>query len=218
MTDLRKAAEMVLEDFENLASHWSHYAANMDMKRIDFDAIANAKKSLKALRQALAQPDTDLQEAIKKGTKAWAGADPTKWVDELRGDDTKCKDHPDAPHSFDRNASLTEDRYVCECEYWEPPAQPEQEPVSYIHELEDGSFTTVWPRQSPEDKPLYTAPPNPSTDWEAVAADQAMTIAMLRLEKKEWVGLTDEERADCWSSSAVQSAINIEAKLKEKNT
>jgi hypothetical protein len=37
-------------------------------------------------------------------------------------------------------------------------------------------------------------------------------------EKREWVGLTDEERAQCWNSSAVQSAINIEAKLKEKNT
>jgi hypothetical protein len=36
--------------------------------------------------------------------------------------------------------------------------------------------------------------------------------------KKEWVGLTDEERAECWSASAVQSALNIEAKLKEKNT
>jgi len=37
-------------------------------------------------------------------------------------------------------------------------------------------------------------------------------------DKREWVGLTDEERAECWSSSARQSAINIEAKLKEKNT
>ena len=36
--------------------------------------------------------------------------------------------------------------------------------------------------------------------------------------EREWVGLTDEERAQCWNSSAVQSAINIEAKLKEKNT
>jgi hypothetical protein len=34
---------------------------------------------------------------------------------------TKCKDHPDAPHGFLRNASHAEDRYVCECEYWEPP-------------------------------------------------------------------------------------------------
>lgn len=43
--------------------------------------------------------------------------------------------------------------------------------------------------------PLYTTPP-------------------LRL----WVDLKNEERADCWSSSAVQFAINIEAKLKQLNT
>jgi len=36
--------------------------------------------------------------------------------------------------------------------------------------------------------------------------------------QRPWVGLTDSERAECWSSSAKQSAINIEAKLKEKNT
>lgn len=28
----------------------------------------------------------------------------------------------------------------------------------------------------------------------------------------------DEERADCWSSSAVESATNIEQALKDKNT
>jgi myosin heavy subunit len=32
-----------------------------------------------------------------------------------------CKTHPDAPHGFDRNGSHSEDRYVCECESWEPP-------------------------------------------------------------------------------------------------
>ena len=31
-----------------------------------------------------------------------------------------CKDHPDAPHGFCRDASLSYDRYVCECEFWEP--------------------------------------------------------------------------------------------------
>lgn len=36
--------------------------------------------------------------------------------------------------------------------------------------------------------------------------------------KREWVGLSDEERADCWSSSAVESATNIEQALKDKNT
>jgi hypothetical protein len=31
-----------------------------------------------------------------------------------------CKTHPDVPHGFDRNASHSADRYVCECESWEP--------------------------------------------------------------------------------------------------
>ena len=33
-----------------------------------------------------------------------------------------CNPHPDAPHGFNRNASHTEDRYVCDCESWEPPS------------------------------------------------------------------------------------------------
>jgi len=33
----------------------------------------------------------------------------------------KCNPHPDAPHGFMRDASHNEGRYVCECEFWEPP-------------------------------------------------------------------------------------------------
>ena len=36
-------------------------------------------------------------------------------------------------------------------------------------------------------------------------------------EKKPWIGLTDIEAADCWSTSAVTTWENFEAKLKEKN-
>ena len=39
-------------------------------------------------------------------------------------EEVSCKDHPDAPHGFCRDASHSEDRYVCECEFWEPPAEP----------------------------------------------------------------------------------------------
>ena len=38
-------------------------------------------------------------------------------------EERKCSDHPDAPHGFLRSASHSEDRYVCECEYWEPPEE-----------------------------------------------------------------------------------------------
>jgi len=61
-----------------------------------------------------------------------------------------------------------------------------------------------------------------SEDWEAVAADQAMTIAMLK--QREWVELTDEDIAEgakqSWvDTQAFESAAWwAEAKLKEKNT
>ena len=47
----------------------------------------------------------------------------------MEATEPKCSKHPDAPHGFDRNASHNADRYVCECEGWEPP---EQEPVAVV--------------------------------------------------------------------------------------
>jgi hypothetical protein len=35
--------------------------------------------------------------------------------------------------------------------------------------------------------------------------------------QREWVGLTAQEAADCWTTSATQTWKNFEAKLKEKN-
>ena len=98
--NLRQAAEMALKYFE------------------DAHGLEDTEVAIKeALRQAL-----DLQTAIERGTKAWADVpDATKWVEELRDNTPDCKTHPDAPHGFDRNASHSADRYVCECEGWEPP-------------------------------------------------------------------------------------------------
>lgn len=45
----------------------------------------------------------------------------------MMDDDTACKTHPDAPHGFNRTASHTQGRYVCDCEWWEPP-EPEAIP------------------------------------------------------------------------------------------
>jgi N6-adenosine-specific RNA methylase IME4 len=38
------------------------------------------------------------------------------------------------------------------------------------------------------------------------------------LEKREWVGLTDEEIWDCYTDQGKKFYLAIEAKLKEKNT
>ena len=35
-------------------------------------------------------------------------------------DEGECSKHPCAPHGFNRNASHSEDRYVCDCEGWSP--------------------------------------------------------------------------------------------------
>jgi hypothetical protein len=53
-------------------------------------------------------------------------------ISQERVDETpKCKDDPRAPHGFDRTASHSADRYVCECEGWEPP---KKEWVGFTHE------------------------------------------------------------------------------------
>jgi hypothetical protein len=36
--------------------------------------------------------------------------------------------------------------------------------------------------------------------------------------QRPWVGLTAEEAAECWTTSATQTWKNFEAKLREKNT
>jgi hypothetical protein len=56
-------------------------------------------------------------------------------------------------------------------------------------------------------------------DWEAVAADQALTIAVLK--QREWQGLTDDEVTELfcdYDGSQFPAFVRaIEAKLKEKN-
>jgi hypothetical protein len=46
----------------------------------------------------------------------------------------KCNPHPDAPHGFNRNASHTEGRYVCDCEGWSSDDEQAegQEPVAEV--------------------------------------------------------------------------------------
>ena len=81
-------------------------------------------KERAAMQQALeackrnqsAQAQAILEEAL-----AGHNMTPTEQAEQ----DHKCKDHPDAPHGFCRDESITQDRYVCECEFWEPPKTAE---------------------------------------------------------------------------------------------
>jgi hypothetical protein len=85
-------------------------------------------------------------------------------------------------------------------------AQPEQEPVAYLCENAVGHKYFRWKKPSSTYKPiaLYTTPP-----------------------QRTWVGLTDEEIADCAEKMEASDPTDsfwreffrgIEAKLKEKNT
>jgi hypothetical protein len=73
--------------------------------------------------------------------------------------------------------------------------QPEPEPVAYMDSKGHLYNSTTHPENY---TPLYTAPP-----------------------QREWVGLTDEERANCSAEAYGRHFVLcelIEAKLKEKNT
>ena len=45
-----------------------------------------------------------------------------------------CKEHPCAPHGFDRTASHSNGEYVCECESWTPPCADEIETLRSSNE------------------------------------------------------------------------------------
>ena len=105
----------------------------------------------------------------------------------------ECKKHPDAPHSFMRDASHSAGRYVCECESWE---EPKQQPVGYVSGFHNGNCV-IQPIDPavvlPVELALYRAP-------------------------TEWVGLTDEDMEVLFlNEDGVRFARYIEAKLKEKN-
>ena len=125
-------------------------------------------------------------------------------------DEPKCKTHPDAPHGFVRNASHSEDRYVCECEFWEPPEQ--DEPVAYINveqrKLEWAKYTS-WETSTVVNLPkipLYTKPQ--TKEW--ISLNEYKIKGVLGL-SESWVS------EDCSIPDMIGFAKAIEAKLKEKN-
>ena len=122
-----------------------------------------------------------------------------------------CKTHPDAPHGFVRNASHSEDRYVCECEFWEPPEQ--NEPVAYINveqrKLEWAKYTS-WETPTVVNLPkipLYTKPQ--TKEWVELTEYEIKGVLGL---SESWVG------EDCSIPDMIGFAKAIQSKSKEKNT
>ena len=84
MNDLRRAAEVALQYFEDAYGLEDEEVVIKEALR---QALAHeALDKMVAENQRLGLYD-DLQTAIEKGTKAWADV-PDEWVEELRGYDT----------------------------------------------------------------------------------------------------------------------------------
>ena len=120
----------------------------------------------------------------------------------------RCKEHPDAPHGFMRDASHSAGRYVCECESWEP-SRFRLAVLAYeagLGEVAGNKFRI----ENFEGLEKFA---------ELVEEDCGNGL-------REWARLTDEEIDTAWRSVdytvpynqfRIDVARAIEAKLKEKN-
>jgi hypothetical protein len=82
-------------------------AAEMALEALE---TLNAGDSYKTHTAAAA-----LRQALQRPVKSYTNGEP-----QYAPNKYQCVDHPDAPHGFDRSASFAQDRYVCECESWNP--------------------------------------------------------------------------------------------------
>jgi hypothetical protein len=81
------------------------------------------------------------------------------------------------------------------------------EPVAWINE--DQTIGPDYGKKHYSDKPYYSLNPLHYKHTPLYATPQP--------QQREWVGLTEQEAAECWSSSTVRTWQAIEAKLREKN-
>ena len=54
-------------------------------------------------------------------------------------------------------------------------------------------------------------------EFNRIEREASMRKALVEITRREWIGLTEQEAAECWSTSAVRTWQAIEDKLKEKN-
>ena len=163
MTDLRKAAEMALEALEMLDRRGG----------LGLDVHEYIRTKIEALRQALAQPETEPVYAFRrKGLDEFCTCDKRRY-DELAG----------KPDLFEVTVFYTApvDAVNMSQERVDETVKREHEPYGYLwfaHQMER-RFTHYRPKEEQrigEVTPIYTAPP-----------------------KREWVGLTEDDVHDAFN-------------------
>ena len=112
-------------------------------------------------------------------------------------------------------------------------AQPAQEPVAWLCSPdENGLFELPTTHKACKDCfPVYTTPPQLAQEPVGLVKDLFTNAAWDKLDvlgstkvyldappQRTWVGLTAEEAAECWTTSATQTWKNIENALRIKNT
>lgn len=100
---------------------WSNYGRVVEYHEDPVDKLTDEEiEELRVKKHAIKE---ELYDAVKmemfKASSKLEGIE----YEEI---EVQCKTHPDAPHGFDRNASLSMDRYVCECEHWFPDWEPDE--------------------------------------------------------------------------------------------
>ena len=141
------------------------------------------------------------------------------------GSGIRCNEHPDAPHGFMRDASHSAGRYVCECEFWEPPKNKPMTRDEWTAWLEESWAEAQARASTPEQKPVAHITGFHNGHCVIQPTDPAVVLPVgmaLYRAPTEWVGLTDAEIHDMngyeEDRRMYRFARAIEAKLKEKNT
>ena len=221
MTDLEKAARMALEALE----YYQH-------RKIEWDYSDDA--AITALRQALEQPQDEwLTGCPECGMDGECGCDkqpaqqePVACRDEMcacRGgpcascfDGEREKELADMRGSRDFYKRRTDELQKTQSQM----RDPERTMVCDI--LANGRLLVpAAGRYNTFPQPAQQQEWRGPVDWEAVAADYAMTIAMMKAERNPWVSLTDDDLDDIATAAKrgnlYDLRLAIEAKLKEKN-
>ena len=124
MTPLQQAAQAVVTRWDK-----TRYVMQDEMSALR-DALSD--EMAQAVEPAVSGATDGLSQDYNKGLGRWF-ADRLGARQQLRDDahkaqqvavpavgNTACNPHPDAPHGFNRNASHSAGRYVCDCEGWTP--------------------------------------------------------------------------------------------------
>jgi hypothetical protein len=149
--------------------------------------------------------EKEMKEALKLALEALEEADEIEFWNKQKQAIIAIKEALAQPEQSVAGYCKKIEELIVERDHWKALAQdeqPEQEPVaSYLPEMSIPNFSArvAWGAPDHIDlrngwRPLYTTPA-----------------------QRPWVGLTAQEAADCWTTSATQTWHNFEAALKEKN-